>query len=120
MLYSCSSSFSSCKVRLVFFVWVELHICLDVLLCLGEDSRVSKIRCQDVVPFQMHKIPTVDVSAKAELRIRMLRASALNGDGLYAIKSFNVYFDTNLAHFKPITAAWRLLLQRGLAHCCDT
>jgi len=38
------------------------------------------------------------------LEIRMTRASALNGDGLYAIKSFNVYFDTNLAHFKPITA----------------
>ena len=34
----------------------------------------------------------------------MTRASALNGDGLYAVKSFNVYFDTNLAHFKPVTA----------------
>ena len=40
----------------------------------------------------------------SSVRIRMTRASALNGDGLYAIKSFNVYFDTNLAHFKPITA----------------
>ncbi len=38
------------------------------------------------------------------VRIRMTRASALNGDGLYAVKSFNVYFDTNLAHFKPVTA----------------
>ena len=34
----------------------------------------------------------------------MTRASGLNGDELYAMKSFNVYFDTNLAHFKPITA----------------
>ncbi|CAJ1382713.1 unnamed protein product [Effrenium voratum] len=38
------------------------------------------------------------------IEIRMTRASPDNGDGLYALKSFNVYFDTNLAHFKPITA----------------
>lgn len=38
----------------------------------------------------------------------MTRASGLNGDELYAIRSFNVYFDTNLAHFKPITVPGRI------------
>jgi len=38
------------------------------------------------------------------IEIRMHRASPMNGDGLYALRSFNVYFDTNLAHFKPIVA----------------
>ncbi|CAE8651212.1 unnamed protein product [Polarella glacialis] len=34
--------------------------------------------------------------------IRMDRASQLNGDGIYALFSWNVYFDPNLAHFKPL------------------
>ena len=55
--------------------------------------------------------------SKSLTRIRMTRASALNGDGLYAIKSVNVYFDTNLAHFKPITATWPMAVQ--CFHHCD-
>eukprot|EP00930_Biecheleria_cincta_P003993 TRINITY_DN10489_c0_g1_i1.p1 TRINITY_DN10489_c0_g1~~TRINITY_DN10489_c0_g1_i1.p1 ORF type:complete len:2442 (+),score=348.99 TRINITY_DN10489_c0_g1_i1:330-7655(+) len=38
------------------------------------------------------------------LEIRMTRASRLNGDGLFALYGLNVYFDTNLAHYKSIEA----------------
>lgn len=59
----------------------------------GNYVDATKIGCPDLCYWESRYI-----------EIRMTRASAMNGDGLYALKSFNVYFDTNLAHFKPITA----------------